>query len=63
MNEVKSKSCPFCGEIVTLDEDDFYMFCCDNCGAGVTFAKIYEDGTAGDCDKQESIEKWNRRAD
>ena len=30
--------------------------------AGVTFAKELEDGTATDCNKKESIEKWNKRA-
>lgn len=56
------KPCPFCGGEIKLDEDDFYMFCCDKCGAGITFAKELEDGTATDCNKKESIEKWNRRA-
>ena len=23
------KPCPFCGGEIKLDEDDFYMFCCD----------------------------------
>lgn len=55
------KACPFCGGKIKLDEDDFYMFCCDRCGAGITFAKELEDGTATDCSKEESIEKWNRR--
>ena len=58
----KLKPCPFCGGKIKLDEDDFYMFCCDKCGAGITFAKKLEDGTATDCSKKESIEKWNRRA-
>lgn len=64
MVEVKEelKPCPFCGGKIKLDEDDFYMFCCDKCGAGITFAKELEDGTATDCNKKESIEKWNRRA-
>lgn len=64
MAEVKEelKPCPFCGGKIKLDEDDFYMFCCDKCGAGITFAKELEDGTATDCNKKESIEKWNRRA-
>ena len=53
--------CPFCGGEVKLDELDFYMFCCDKCGAGITFAKEFEDGTADDCTKDESIEKWNTR--
>lgn len=35
---------------------------CPFCGAGITFAKEFEDGTATDCSKEESIEKWNRRA-
>ena len=55
------KPCPFCGGKIKLDEDDFYMFCCDKCGAGITFAKELEDGTATDCNKKESIEQWNRR--
>lgn len=64
MAEVKKelKPCPFCGGKIKLDEDDFYMFCCDKCGAGITFAKELEDGRATDCNKKESIEKWNRRA-
>lgn len=45
--------CPFCGKEVKLDEDGFYMFCCDNCGAGVSFAKVLADGTATDMDKKE----------
>ena len=63
MAEVKEelKPCPFCRGKIKLDEDDFYMFCCDKCGAGITFAKELEDGTATDCNKKESIEKWNRR--
>ena len=61
MQEVELKPCPFCGGTIKLDEDDFYMFCCDKCGAGITFAKELEDGTATDCTKEESIEKWNRR--
>lgn len=55
------KLCPFCGSKVKIDEDDFYMFCCDNCGAGVTFAKVLSDGKAEDMTKAESIEAWNRR--
>ena len=64
MAEVKEelKPCPFCGGKIKLDEDDFYMFCCDKCGAGITFAKELEDGTATDCNKKESIEKWSGRA-
>ena len=61
MQEVELKQCPFCGGTIKLDEDDFYMFCCDKCGAGITFAKELENGTATDCTKGESIEKWNRR--
>ena len=53
--------CPFCGKEVKLDEDGFYMFCCDNCGAGVSFAKVLADGTATDMDKKESIDALNRR--
>lgn len=55
------KNCPFCGGEVKLDENDFYMFCCDKCGAGITFAKELEDGTATDCNKDESVDKWNTR--
>ena len=33
MSKIKLKQCPFCGGEVKLDEDDFYMFCCDECGA------------------------------
>lgn len=44
-----------------MTESDFYMFCCDNCGAGVTFAKVLGDGTTEDMDRDESIEAWNRR--
>ena len=59
----KLKPCPFCGSNVKIDMDDFYMFCCDNCGAGVVFAKVFEDGTAGDCDREESIAAWNTRVE
>lgn len=59
--EEQLKPCPFCGHEVKIDEDDFYMFCCDDCGVGVTFAKVLEDGTATDMNKGESIEAWNRR--
>lgn len=38
MNE-ELKPCPFCDGKIKLDEDDFYMFCCDKCGAGITLAK------------------------
>ena len=55
------KKCPFCGGEVKIDEDDFYMFCCDNCGAGVTFAKELEDGTAEDMNKEETVKSWNSR--
>lgn len=61
MSEIKLKPCPFCGGEIKLDEDDFYMFCCDTCGAGITFAHELEDGTAEDCTKEESIESWNTR--
>ena len=58
----KLKPCPLCGGEVKLDADDVYMFCCDKCGAGITFAKVFEDGTAGDCSEDESVTAWNRRA-
>ena len=61
MSDTELKQCPFCGGQVKLDEDGFYMFCCDDCGAGITFAKELEDGTATYMDKVESIEAWNRR--
>lgn len=61
MSERKLLPCPFCGGEVKLDEDEFYMFCCDKCGAGITFAKQLEDGMATDCNKDESIDKWNTR--
>ncbi len=61
MSEIKLKPCPFCGGEIKLDEDDFYMFCCNTCGAGITFAHELEDGTAEDCTKEESIERWNTR--
>lgn len=61
MSDIGLKPCPFCGSKVKIDEDDFYMFCCDNCGAGVTFAKVLSDGTEEDMTKAESIEAWNRR--
>ena len=61
MSDVKLLPCPFCGGKIKLDEDDFYMFCCDTCGAGITFAHELEDGTAEDCTKEESIESWNTR--
>lgn len=61
MSDIGLKPCPFCGSKVKIDEDDFYMFCCDNCGAGVTFSKVLSDGTAEDMTKAESIEAWNRR--
>lgn len=53
--------CPFCGLPVIIDEDDFYMFCCSECGSGITFAKEDPIGGAVDCTKQESIERWNTR--
>lgn len=37
------------------------MFCCDTCGAGITFAKELPDGTAEECNREESIGKWNTR--
>lgn len=61
MSKIKLKPCPFCGGETKLDEEDFYMFCCDECGVGITFAKELEDGTATDCSKDESIKKWNTR--
>ena len=42
MSDVKLLPCPFCGGEIKLDEDDFYMFCCDTCGAGITFAHELE---------------------
>lgn len=60
MSEIELKPCPFCGGQVKLDEDDFYMFCCEECGAGITFAKE-QDGRAEDCSREESIDKWNTR--
>lgn len=53
--------CPFCGGKIKIDEYDFYMFCCDRCGTGVTFAKEMDDGTAEECTKEESIKNWNTR--
>lgn len=61
MSERKILPCPFCAGEVKLDDDEFYMFCCDKCGAGITFAKELEDGTATDCNKDESVDKWNTR--
>lgn len=61
MSEIKLLPCPFCGGKIKLDEDDFYMFCCDTCGAGITFAHELEDGAAEDCTKEESIERYNTR--
>ena len=61
MSETRLLSCPFCGGEIKLDEDDFYMFYCDTCGAGITFAKELESGGVEDCDKKESIERWNTR--
>lgn len=60
MSEIELLPCPFCGGQVKLDEDDFYMFCCEECGAGITFAKE-QDGHAEDCSREESIDKWNTR--
>lgn len=62
MSGAKLKPCPFCGGKVKIDEDDFYMFCCDSCSAGVTFAKELKDGSATDMNLDESIGAWNRRA-
>lgn len=61
MSDTELKPCPFCGGEVKLDEDEFDMFFCDACGAGITFAKELQDGGADNCDKEESIEKWNTR--
>lgn len=61
MSEIKLLPRPFCGGKIKLDEDDFYMFCCDTCGAGITFAHELEDGAAEDCTKEESIERYNTR--
>lgn len=60
MSNIELLPCPFCGGQVKLDEDDFYMFCCEECGAGITFAKE-QDGHAEDCSREESIDKWNTR--
>ncbi len=68
MSDIELKPCPFCGgqvklvsgQVKLLNENDFYMFCCEECGAGITFAKE-QDGYAEDCSREESIDKWNTR--
>lgn len=70
LTETKLKRCPFCGADVRLiDEKDFYMVQCDNCGAGVTFSvkryKYDEYGTSeyvGNATQAETIDRWNARA-
>ena len=61
----KLSECPFCGGEVELDfvGEEFYMVRCDKCASATSFAKEYEDGTAGDSTKAETVEAWNRRVD
>lgn len=60
MSNVELLTCPFCGGEVKLDEDgcecDFCMFCCEECGAGITFAKE-QDGFAEDAEEGKMITK------
>ena len=59
----KLRECPFCGGEVELDfvGEEFYMVRCDKCASATSFAKVLEDGTAGDSTKAETVEAWNRR--
>ena len=61
----KLRECPFCGGEVELDfvGEEFYMVRCDKCASATSFAKVFEDGTAEDSTKAETIMAWNRRAD
>ena len=65
MSENNLKPCPFCGGKVNLEEfdDEAYMITCDNCHSATSFGIVFEDGTAGDATKEETVTAWNRRAD
>ena len=65
MFENTLKPCPFCGGKVTLEEfdDEAYMITCGNCHSATSFGIVFEDGTAGDATKEETVTAWNRRAD
>ena len=63
--EQELKPCPFCGgevEIECIDKEYFYISC-ENCCSSTSFGIVFEDGTAAEATKAESIEAWNRRAD
>ena len=57
------KQCPFCGGEVKIDsvDNEFSIVFCEKCGSATSFGIVFEDGTAGDATKAETIEKWNRR--
>lgn len=63
MNNKELLPCPFCGgeaELVCVD-GEFYMACCKKCHSSTSFAKVFEDGTAAEATKIETITAWNTR--
>ena len=63
MNERELKPCPFCGGKVKVEcvDDEFFYISCESCASGTSFGKVFEDGTAGDATKEETISAWNKR--
>ena len=61
----KLKPCPFCGGKVKIEciDDEYYYISCERCCSSTSFGKVFEDGTAADATKAESIVAWNRRTD
>ena len=41
----------------------YFDISCENCCSSASFGIVFEDGTAAEATKAESIEAWNRRAD
>lgn len=61
MDNTKLKPCPFCGGKAEFDNigdhgEDFFMVCCDDCGASACFGDASETETG-------AAQAWNRRDD
>ena len=61
MDDIKLKSCPFCGEKAILKRDRIGLYCakCTNCGCMTTFQ--FDFGEGEEASKRKAADVWNRR--